>query len=1031
MNTIDPSPLLPEFLKKPNVLAWVNLLPQTILLILNLHAYSVVNDEIDERVRLSAYTVVSIETGLLLVALGLMLILIYQKRSYAWGWNWLFLISQIGYLWLAMTSIPSIIPGRIEPWIISATNVLAYQFAFMMPGLFYAGLRLACFDVNIRQRAQFGIWLLVTILAPTLLYLYFLTIQRWLRHSAGYQFTEMVSIIFMVGATVVTVTGMLRLALMLWDRVHHGNRWTHIICAAFVGIVGPIGGLWLNRKIPFPVDFQSPFIYVLAVANGLILLIPNKKAAVRYRKIIVFLRSMAYPFTVYFFVVFLPFLPLALLAIYAVGFGFLILTPIVLFLFHTKSLVDDFQGCVSKSGLAFTTVVFVVGLSVLPGLMLAQALYDRVSLHDALAYVYSPDLSSDQQFNGSTKSVKRTLVRLTRLKRGIQLPYLAGLYNRIVFDGMVLPDRKIKEMYQLFSGDELPKIDRKSINWGFMLGNRNHWRQWMRPIQAGALREADLSSVNIASETESDIVESTVTLEIKNNSGVAAAEFKTSIQFPPGVVITGYRLKVADKYVPGQIFEKRTALWVYHMIRDFTRRDPGILVFKSPSQIELNIFPFAVDETRFTEIDFQFPRQCAPSITIGDKTVDLISHKEAQQNLSIATGLGESGDFLAVVPRKKMATLPYFQRKPYLHFILDFSQNSASQSPHYAKRIQSIASQFDNVRTAKISAANFEVEVLTDKRIELTDVSTISQTIEYSRLPSQGSLDLERVLKRELVMCKMMWSRSSTESEWNVYPIFVVLTSQNACILDPKNMDYFRSIVPEINTYFLSKQENHLEEIPLWSNQQNVKTDDVICFKFGDVVSIIPATNTMQATYFQAQGLNATVENNGNLSVYNPESGRFTRIEDTYRLDDKSIYLQGLALLRKNYENLINPATLNTKLPSLLKTSRQLGVMIPSTSYIVVERSSQWKALNAREKQRLRGAEGLEFEETFETPEPALWLMILLVLAMYYLKTIWKDKQYWLTSAKRLKKLCRCRCSQFLGSVYRGDNFVRISFKYY
>ena len=44
------------------------------------------------------------------------------------------------------------------------------------------------------------------------------------------------------------------------------------------GLLAPLGGLLLNRKIPFPCDFQSPGVYVLTVLNGLVLLLPSSRS---------------------------------------------------------------------------------------------------------------------------------------------------------------------------------------------------------------------------------------------------------------------------------------------------------------------------------------------------------------------------------------------------------------------------------------------------------------------------------------------------------------------------------------------------------------------------------------------------------------------------------------------------------------------------------------------------------------------------------------------------------------------------------
>ena len=49
-------------------------------------------------------------------------------------------------------------------------------------------------------------------------------------------------------------------------------------------------------------------------------------------------------------------------------------------------------------------------------------------------------------------------------------------------------------------------------------------------------------------------------------------------------------------------------------------------------------------------------------------------------------------------------------------------------------------------------------------------------------------------------------------------------------------------------------------------------------------------------------------------------------------------------------------------------------MIVPATSYIVVENSAQWKLLALKESQKLGGSNALEFEET---PEPATALLLL------------------------------------------------------
>jgi len=63
----------------------------------------------------------------------------------------------------------------------------------------------------------------------------------------------------------------------------------------------------------------------------------------------------------------------------------------------------------------------------------------------------------------------------------------------------------------------------------------------------------------------------------------------------------------------------------------------------------------------------------------------------------------------------------------------------------------------------------------------------------------------------------------------------------------------------------------------------------------------------------------------------------------------------------------------------LLKESRFLNIVIPSTSYIVVENSAQWRILERKEAQSLNAESTLDFDEK-QTPEPGIILLILLII---------------------------------------------------
>ena len=136
----------------------------------------------------------------------------------------------------------------------------------------------------------------------------------------------------------------------------------------------------------------------------------------------------------------------------------------------------------------------------------------------------------------------------------------------------------------------------------------------------------------------------------------------------------------------------------------------------------------------------------------------------------------------------------------------------------------------------------------------------------------------------------------------------------------------------------------------------------------------------MQVAQFSTNILNKKV------SVYNSEHDEFIPLDNIRNYLEASQYANGLDLMFDNYEILVNPAKFDERLPSIVKRSREYGIMVPVTSYVIVERSSQWKILKKKEKQRLRTSKGLEFEEDFDTPAPPLWFLLILLFIWYYLR---------------------------------------------
>lgn len=107
------------------------------------------------------------------------------------------------------------------------------------------------------------------------------------------------------------------------------------------------------------------------------------------------------------------------------------------------------------------------------------------------------------------------------------------------------------------------------------------------------------------------------------NRGSRQAEFKTTVEVPQGVFVSGYELKIGDELVPARLSDRRAAMWVYHMIRDRERRDPGLLVYIAPGRLGLNVFPFAAGEERACLIRFLYPQGAQPIVKVGERPITL------------------------------------------------------------------------------------------------------------------------------------------------------------------------------------------------------------------------------------------------------------------------------------------------------------------------------------------------------------------------------------------------------------------------
>ena len=966
METRDVKPLLAETFSRPVMLLWAMILPQAALVLINFSFWSLVHGEMSAAQSRMALEVFALEAALLLAGIGVAGVCLRLKKKVHLIVCGVLFFAHIAYLWLITAWLDGLLPTTVTVWILPPEEVLYYQYILMMPVLFYTGLRLACFTAPVQTPIDVSITVATLIMVPLCSY-FFVTVFSSLFWNLD--IPSALLIIPFIGATAISMMAFLRLLtyIYLWLNQYKAG---HLVLLLAVGVAGPLGGLALNRGIPFPCDFQSVSVYLLALINGGILLLTFKEGS-KQEVLGWFLRCVMYPFSLYFFLVFLPFLPLSLIAMIAMGSGFLILTPTALFIVHTRKLVDEGRRVVRQTGRAAAILLFAAGFAVMPGVIAVRAVLDKQSLMQAVDAVYSPDYTATAT-GIDPESVQRSLLKLRDMKDGIFLPFISTFYNTVVFNGMVLPDYKMNEMYLMFSGQEMPEGESfRDFSFGRRMDFRN--RSIVMPE-----RNVAISDIQITEAPDGDFVRASIQLTL-TNQGRWDSEFVSTLRLGEGVMVSGYWLNVGDEKKAGSIFEKKAAMWVYHMIRDMTRKDPGLLIYKTNDLLQLSVYPFAEGERRLTGIELIYPAGMRPSVTLGDTPLDIGSAAAAETDavLFIQTAPHHA---TAIVSEHAMRALPTTRRTPYLHFIVDRSIAAKDVFESFGKRMGEIARAYGKADLCRITLANYETAELTEGPVSIDEIDRLLRdSAAAASLDFQGAFCYSRAIQKNLLDFRST-SAQPSNSEYYV-PIFVVVSAPGSKAVSIGELSPFGRIVPDVGRYYIAHEDGTFTARGFNGDEHTASAIEppapVVLLRCGaSIAACVKGTGWGFADF--VGGGDSTPE------VYAAEGNPFAGMNNVKTLTDDTVYAKGLAAWAMYREMVFAPHTTTAALPEVVLQSRACGVMVPSTSYIVLENTAQLEMLKRKEKQGLSANQALEFDEFMESPAPPAILLapVALVLLM-------------------------------------------------
>ena len=867
------------------------------------------------------------------------LFLIAKKKKVSFFYGIIALLVYIPFIYIYHNYTDEIIPFSIPQWMVSSIIVM-YTGTFLMPTLIYSLFIIVLRFTPKNKKHNALINFVGAIAVPISWYIFSQVILPFWKAPSD-DFSMHAFLIFLIVGTILFLFFVIRGIFILITKKASVWRKYELVWKIPIAIIFPILGLAVNNSglsggtgfVDSGIfgDFNNPWFYVLAILNGILICLPNY-TNIKYQVFLLIGRSVTFSYSLYFFIVFLPFLPLSVIAIIAIGTGFLMLTPLLLFMIHIQELTKGFALLRNHFSIHILRTISIISFLIIPICLTIQYKLDQNTLEETLDYIHNPDYS--KQYSINKNSLAKTISILKGHKEGRrgdflnerQTPYLSSFYNWIVLGNLSLSEAKIATIEHIFSG--IPVIE-----------SQNTFKN-----------NSDINISNIISKSTYDPSQnawrSWIDLEIYNDSNAGLKEYATTFTLPDGCWISDYYLYVGDRKEMGILAEKKSALWVFSQIRN-ENRDPGILYYLTANKIAFKIFPFSPNETRKTGIEFLHKDPVTLNIDgheikLGHKQQQYINDKQLDKNNSVI-----------YVSSQEKEKLKEIKRTPYFHFLVDASFQKEKYIQEFSNRIKKLRKENKQLsKNAQVSFINtYTSSVLDDNWEEV-----------YKEQSFEGGFYLDRAIKTTLY--------NSYKNNTSSYPIMVVVTDSLYNAVLKKDFSDFKITFPENNEFYNLSEDGILQPHSLLENPKKQITD-TIQNRFNKTV--------LEYTYDDNN--KAYLPNNNEPTIF-LKNGRYKATEDQIveKSWDQALHMQAMWISQTLF-----PESSKKEWLPLVKHSFISKVMSPVTSYLVVENEAQKAILKKKQEQILSGNKDLDIgEDTPRMSEPSILIMLLLFGCYYW-----------------------------------------------
>lgn len=952
-----------KILFNPRCIFLLNTLPIILFFIIALGNYNIIKSLLSDENKNNWFWFGSVLALITIANAVYASILIKKRKNISLAYGYIALIVYIAYFYVYSSTFNKIIPFNIPGWLLPA-NFIIYVGTFLMPTLLHALFVLIIYLTNFEKKPKSWLSFLISLCVPISWYIGIVIIDSF--RSITKHINEHIFVVIFIASTLVFLFFLIRGFYILAFKQNSFIAKYYLIWKLIFALILPLIGLVINNSIDngnsvMFGDFRSIWFFVIAILNAVFLSLPNYKQK-KYRLALFLARSATLTYTLYFLLVFLPFLPLSIPAIIYFGSGFLILTPLMLFIIHSKEIVQDFSFLNNFFTKVKLSLLMLCAMLILPIFLTISYYNTRANLHKALDYIYTSSYSIN--YNIDKNKLRKVLQVVEKQKKqnqnnGINEPYLSSYFTWLVLDNLTLSNTKIREIKNIFFGQEIKQKKKK---------NSRNTRRFRFP------NRKNVKITNISSKSTYDKSQnawlSWVDFEISNNSELGNSEYLTNFILPTGCWISDYYLYVGDKKEMGILAEKKSAMWIYSQIRN-QNRDPGILNYMELNKILFRVFPFRKKEIRKTGIEFIHKEpvkikfdEHEVSLGISEKNKNFVETKPNNNEINL------SNDFIYISNEQKKK-LQITQRQPYFHLIVDTSYDKLSKEKiisDYTIQIKKFLKNNQNlIKNAKISFANTYLKTI---KFDQNWENNIKQQ-KFS-----GGFFLQRAIKSILFNSYTKLNKT--------YPIIIILTKN-----DKKNkinnygFSYFKNAFPDNDNFYYLKSNGLLQQNKFLS--QTPKKSKLLIKAIIDqkVYALVDKKdNNKTIGYLPNNNLPDIILKNSNLNI------------DESIIKEKN-WNSALALHAKQISEAFHPETAQRNWLSQVRYSFISKIMTPLTSYIVVENEAQKAMLQKKQKQILAANKSLDAGEEIRMSEPSLLICIIILIITFLINYYFrKDKSY-------------------------------------